>query len=203
MGLEAPVGGRIHAGGGEGTHDAHLVLAGLHIFDNSLEGFEVVDLGNVSDLGILQADVLGHQVLVVDDAVGLDNVGNTHNGVALLQDEVVGLDVLVQLGAGQISAVLLPGSQTLGAVDLEQGGSVFLDDLGSQGLLVGAGSSGHDGDLNAGLSGIGLGQVFPLLSLFGLEVEVVHRAGGLCSGEAQAGQNQRQRQDQRNDLLHG
>src|SRR5699024_5692567 len=108
---------RIHTGGGEGTLDAQLVLAGLDVIGDLLQGLEVGDvLGGVA--GLFQ------QRLVVDDAVGLNDVGNGGNAVAVLQCEGVAGQVGVQFGAGQVVAVILPVGQTDGAVDLEQGGSV-------------------------------------------------------------------------------
>ena len=81
MGLEAPVGGAIHAGGGEGG-EAQLILPGGDVLGHLLqvgEGLDVV--GGVACL--LQ------QGLVVDQAVGFDDVGNAGHGAAVHQGEVV------------------------------------------------------------------------------------------------------------------
>ena len=68
VGLEAPVGAALHAGGGEGG-EAQLVLAGGDVLGDGLqlvEGLDVVD----GVAGLLE------QGLVDDDAVGLDDVGD-------------------------------------------------------------------------------------------------------------------------------
>ena len=133
----------------------------------SLEGVDVLN----SVTGLSQ------QSLVGDDAVGLDHVSNAVNSVAVLQSEAVVGQVAVDVGAGQIVAVILPVSQTHGAVDLEQSGSLGLAHLSHQSFFVGAGSSGENGDGNTGLGGVGLGQLLPGLILLGLEVQVVDGTG--------------------------
>ena len=185
MGLEAPVRAGIHAGGGEGAQHAQFVLPGLNVVSDGLQGREVVDLGSVLDNGAIQRAVLGQQVLVVDQAVGLDDVGQTQHLTVLLQGEVVALELLVDLGIAQVQAVVAPGLQTHRAVHLKQGRRFGLFDLGAQGVFIGAGGGGHNGHGHTGLLGVHLGQSFPLFSLLGLEVQIVNRAGsgGLGHGE--------------------
>ena len=181
MGLEAPVGGGVHAGGGEGG-EAELVLALGDVLSSLLQ---IVKAGDV--LGLVAS--LGEEVLVVDEAVGLDGVGDALNLVvgALQREGVVG-EFLLEVGVVEVDAVVLPGSEAHGAVDLEQGRGLGLGHLGLEGGLVLTGSGGLDGNLDTGLLGVDLGELLPLSVLLGLEVEVVHLAGSLLgSGGAGAG----------------
>ena len=177
MGLEAPVGRTVHAGGGESTIDAQLSLAGLDVVGDLLQVIEALDV-------VLSVAGGGQQFLVVDDAVGLDDVSDTGNGVAVLQCEGVAGQLAVDIAAGQVKAVVLPVCQTHRAVDLEQGRSLALLHLAHQGGLILAGSGGHDGDRHAGLLGVGSSQILPGLILLGLEVQVVDLAGSCGSGRS-------------------
>ena len=177
MGLEAPVGRTVHAGGGESTIDAQLSLAGLDVVGDLLQVIEALDV-------VLSVAGGGQQFLVVDDAVGLDDVSDTGNGVAVLQCEGVAGQLAVDIAAGQVEAVVLPVCQTHRAVDLEQGRSLALLHLAHQGGLILAGSGGHDSDRHAGLLGVGSSQVLPGLILLGLEVQVVDLAGSCGSGRS-------------------
>ena len=177
MGLEAPVGRTVHAGGGESTIDAQLSLAGLDVVGDLLQVIEALDV-------VLSVAGGGQQFLVVDDAVGLDDVSDTGNGVAVLQCEGVAGQLAVDIAAGQVKAVVLPVCQTHRAVDLEQGRSFALLHLAHQGGLILAGSGGHDGDRHAGLLGVGSSQILPSLILLGLEVQVVDLAGSCGSGRS-------------------
>ena len=172
MGLEAPVGRTVHAGGGESTINAQLSLAGLNVVGDLLQVIEALDV-------VLSVAGGGQQLLVVDDAVGLDDVSDTGNGVAVLQCEGVAGQLTVQLAVGQVEAVVLPVCQTHRAVDLEQGRSFALLHLAHQGGLVLAGSSGDNGHRHAGLLG-----VLSILILLGLEVQVVDLAGSCGSGRS-------------------
>ena len=174
MGLETPVRRAIHAGGGESAIDAQLSLAGLNVIGDLLQIVKALDI-------VLRVTGGGQQFLVVDDAVGLDDVCDAGNGVAVLQGEGVAGQLAVQLAAGQVVAVVLPVGQTHRTVDLEQGGSLALLHLAHQGGLVLAGSSSHDGDGHAGLFGVNLSQILPSLILFGLEVQEVDLAVGTGS----------------------
>ena len=178
MGLETPVGRTVHAGGGESTIDAQLSLAGLDVVCDLLQVVKALDVV----LGVASG---GQQLFVIDDAVGLDDVGDAGDGVAVLQCEGVAGQFAVQLAAGQVVAVILPVGQTDGAVDLEQGGSLALLHLAHQGGLILAGSCGHDGDRYAGLLGVGSSQILPGLILLRLEVQVVDFA--TCTGSGCAG----------------
>ena len=180
MGLETPVRRTIHTSGGKGTVHAQLSLASLDVVSHLLQIVKALDVV----LGIASG---GQQLLVVDDAVGLDNVGDSGNGVAILQCEGIAGQLTVQLAAGQVVAVILPVGQTHRAVDLEQGGSLALLHLAHQGGLVLAGSSGNHGHGHAGLLGVDLSQILPSLILLGLEVQVVDLAVCLCSGAGSSG----------------
>ena len=177
MGLIPPVGRRIHAGGGESALDAQLVLAGLDVVGHGLQAVEAGDV-------VLGVAGSGEQLLVVNDAVRLDDVGDGGDGVAVLQREGIAGQLAVQLGVGQVQAVVLPVGQAHRAVDLEQGGGLALFHLAHQGGLVLVGGGGHDGDGHAGLGGVLGGQVLPGFVLLGLEVQVVDLAGSGGRGAA-------------------
>ena len=177
MGLEAPVGRTVHAGGGESTLDAQLSLAGLNVVGDLLQVIEALDVV----LGVAGG---GQQLLIVNDAVGLDDVSDAGNGVAVLQCKGVAGQLTVQLAVGEVQAVIFPVCQTHRAVDLEQGGSLALLHLAHQGGLVLAGSSGDNGHRHAGLLGVLSGQILPILILLGLEVQVVDLAGSCGSGRS-------------------
>ena len=174
MGLEAPVGGAIHAGGGEGG-EAQLVLAGGDVLGHLLQVVKALDvIGGVA--GLLQ------QSLVVDDAVGLDNIADARHLVPVHQGELLAGELAGNVRAGQVIAVVLPSGQAHGAVDLEQGGSIGLGHLGLQSGLIAARSGGKDGDLHAGLLGVQVGQFLPLSILLRLKIQVVHfSAGGIVA----------------------
>ncbi len=133
------------------------------------------------------------QLFVVDDAVSLDDVCDTGNGVAVFQGKGVTGQLAVELAVGQVQAVIFPVCQTHRAVDLEQGRSLALLHLAHQGSLILAGSGGHDGDRHAGLLGVLSGQILPILILLGLEVQVVDLTGsaGSSSGAGSAGRSGR------------
>ena len=69
MGLEAPVRRTVHAGRSESTVHAQLSLACLNIVSDLLQ------IGKALDV-VLRVAGGGQQFLVVDDAVGLDDVGD-------------------------------------------------------------------------------------------------------------------------------
>ena len=72
MGLEAPVGRTVHAGGGESTINAQLSLAGLNVVGDLLQVIEALDV-------VLSVAGGGQQLLIVNDAVGLDDVSDAGN----------------------------------------------------------------------------------------------------------------------------
>ena len=78
MGLETPVRGAVHACGGKGAVHAQLCLAGLDIVGDLLQVIKALDIV----LGIASSS---QQFLIVDDAVGLDDVGDAVDRIALLQ----------------------------------------------------------------------------------------------------------------------
>ena len=77
MGLEAPVGGAVHTGRAEGC-EAELVLAGGDILSDLLEIVKGLDVIN-------RVACLLKQGLVGDEAVGLDNVCDAEDLIAVLQ----------------------------------------------------------------------------------------------------------------------
>ena len=180
MGLEAPVRRTVHAGRGESTVHAQLSLACLNIVSDLLQISKALDV-------VLRVAGSAQQFLVIDDAVGLDDICDAGNSVAILQCEGVAGQLTIDLTAGQIVAVILPVCQTHRAVHLEQGGSFALFHLAHQGGLVLAGSSGNDSHRHAGLLGVLGGQILPSLILLGLEVQVVDLAVCLCSGAGSSG----------------
>ena len=180
MGLEAPVRRTVHASGGESTVHAQLSLTSLNVISDLLQVGKALDV-------LLLVTGSGQQFLVVDDAVGLNDVCNAGNSIAVLQCKGIAGQLAVQLAAGQVVAVILPVCQTNRAVHLEQGGSLALLHLAHQGGLVLAGSSGDNGHRHAGLLGVLSGQILPILILLGLEVQVVDLAVCLCSGAGSSG----------------
>ena len=188
MGLEAPVGAGVEAGGGERALDAELVLAGLHVVGHGLQGVEVVDFVHGRGLGAIQREVLVEDVLVVDQAVGFHHVRHADHLVAILQGHILVGELLVHIRVGHIGGVLLPVLVADRAVDLEQGRGFGFGDFGLQGLLVGTGGRGLHLDLNALFLGVFLGQSGPLISRFRLEIQVVDLAlGVIAGGRASAG----------------
>ena len=170
MGLKAPVRGTVHAGGGEGG-EAQLAATGGNVLGHLLQGGEVLDV-RLGIAGLLE------QFLVVDDAVGLNNIGDTRHFAAVHQGEVLAAQLPGDLGTGEVVAVVLPVRQANRTVYLEEGGGLGLGDFAHQGGLVLAGGGGLDLHLNAGLLGVLLGQGLPGGVGFRLEVQVVDTAAG-------------------------
>ena len=100
MGLEAPVRRTVHASGGESTVHAQLGLACLDIIGHLLQIVKALDIV----LGVTSGT---QQLLVVDDAVGLNDVCNAGDSVAVLQAKESRGQFAVQLAAGQVVAVIL------------------------------------------------------------------------------------------------
>ena len=182
MGLETPVRAGVKAGGGECTLDTELVLAGLHVVGNCLQGIEIIDFVHGSGLGSVEGEVLVEDVLVVDQAVGFHHVRHTDNLVAILESHILVGELLVHIRFGHVGGVLLPVLVTDRAVHLEQGRGLGLGNLRLQGLLIGAGCRGLDLDLNALLLGVFLGQGGPLISRLRLKVQVIDLALGVVAG---------------------
>ena len=182
MGLETPVGAGVEAGGGECALDSELVLLGLDVVGDGLQGIEIVDILDVLDLGAIGGDVLGQQILVVNQAIGFHGVWNADDLAPILEGDVLVDELLVRLGVRHVISVGLPVLIADRTVDLEQGRGFGLGDLGLQSLLVGAGSSGLDLDLDTGFLGVILGQLLPFVAGFRLEVQVVDLALAVGAG---------------------
>ena len=192
VGLPAPVLAGLEGGGGEDALDAELVLLGGHVLDDLLELLEAADLIHRLGLRAVEGEILLHDRVVVDDAVALDHVGDADDLVAVGDGQALVGQVLVELGAREVGAVVLPVGVALGAVDLEEDGGVRLGDLGFEGLLVGARRGGHDVQLDARLRLVGRGDLVIDRGDLGLEVEVVElaargRLGGLVARGRAAG----------------
>ena len=196
MAGEAPGGGAVQAGGGEGVK-AQLRSAGVDILGNSLQAGEILDFLQLV-AGLFQ------QRLVDDDAESLVAVTSGQQlAVFAVEVEVGGGHFVGEISAAQIQHIIAPGLETFQVAALEQGGgSAALVHFSGQGLGVGAGGGGHDGHLHAGLFGIGLGLLLPGGVGFMLEVEVVHLAalGGGNGGDHRHCQAQSQKQ--REELFH-
>ena len=176
MGLETPVGAGIETGGGERALDTKLVLLSLDVISHGLQGIEIVDILDVLDLGSIGGDVLGQQILVVNQAIGLHSVWNANDLAPILEGDVLVDELLVRLSVRHVISVGRPVLVADRAVDLEQGRSLGLGDLGLQSLFVCTGSSGLDLDLDTGFLGVILGQLLPFVAGFRLEVKEVHLA---------------------------
>ncbi len=178
MGLETPVGAAVHARRGKRALYAHVLLVRLDLLGNSLESGKVVQSVDALDGGPIRGKVGIEQRLVVDDAVGLHDVGNTDDRAVIEQRKIIAGQMRIHFAVLHVVAIILPVAVAHGAVDLEKSGSFGLGDLALKGGLVGAGGGGHDGDGHAGLLGVELGKTLPLLILLGLEVEIINGAGG-------------------------
>ena len=171
MAGETPRGGAVQTGGGEGI-EAQLSGAGVDVIGNGLQGLEVGDLVQ-RVTGLLQ------QSLVDDDAKGLVAVTDGNGlAVGILQIKVMGGHLVVHVGAFQVVAELTVAVDSTQIAHLEHGGSGVLIHLGGQGGVVLAGGGGDNLDGYTGLSGVGGGQSLPSGVGLGLEVQVVHAAGG-------------------------
>src|SRR5699024_8028520 len=114
VGLEAPVGGAVQAGGGEGgkTQPTAAGGEGLGHSLQILKGLDVVH-------GVAR---LLQQGLVDNDAVGLDDVADADHLISVLQCVVLAGQLAVDGAAAEVIAVVPPVVQADRAVDLEQGG---------------------------------------------------------------------------------
>ena len=159
----------LHGSVGESIK-AELIGAGVDIVRNSLEGCKVGDL-------IERVARFFQQSNVRDDAEGLEAVANgDHFAVSRLDGVVLRGQLSIELGAGQVVAVLAPGGDAA-LVALEQGRSRALVHFGNERLFIGAGSRGANLHFNAGQGGVSRGEFLPRFIRFRLEVEVVHAAG--------------------------
>ena len=175
MAGETPAGGAFEAGGGECV-EAELVSTGMDVVSDSLQGFEVGDLVD----GVAS---LLKQSLVDDDAERLVAVADGEGlAVFTLEVESIGGHLIHDGSAVERIAVVAVGIDGALVAALEQGRSGALVKLGCEGGVIGAGSSGDDLDGNAGLLGIGGGELLPSFVSFGLEVQVVDRTGRFGRG---------------------
>ena len=198
MAGEAPGGGRIHVGGGEGV-EAELGSAGVDVLSDSLQALEVDQLVHAV-AGSLD------QVGVDDDAVALEAVADGDQAAVLIIEVVgVGVQLIGDGGVGQVHGELAPLLDAGLVADDEEGGRGGLVHLGGQGLAVGAGSGGDDLDGDTGLLGVHLGKALSGLVQFGLEVQPVDRAfissvGG--TADSSQSEDHDQGQNQCDDLFH-
>ena len=171
MGLESPVRGAVHTCRGK-CRKAKLRGACCDILGYLFqirEGLDIVD----SVACLLQ------QCLIYNQSVGLDYICDAVYGVVFLQRVVIAGQLSVDIGSCQVIAVILPVCQTHRSVYLEQGRSAALAHLTHQSGLIVTGCCRYNGYRNAGLVGISLCQVLPLLILLRFEVQIVYRA--FCS----------------------
>ena len=148
----------------------------MDVVSDSLQGFEVGDLVD-GVAGLLK------QSLVDDDAERLVAVADRQRlAVFTLEVESVGGHLVHDGGAVQRIAVVAVGVDGTLVAALEEGRSGALVQLGGEGGVVGAGSSGDNLDGNAGLLGVGGGELLPGFVSLGLEVQVVDGAGRFGRG---------------------
>ena len=137
----------------------------MDVFRDLLQRREVLDVLNLV-AGLFQ------QSLVDDDAERLVAVADgLQLALCIVEVEGVGVELLGDGAVGQIQCVFVPVVQSGGVADVEDGD---VADVGSQGVVVVAGSSGNDLNFDTGLLGVGrsqLGQGFVELRL---EVQVVN-----------------------------
>ncbi len=171
MAGEAPAGVVAHGRGGESI-EAELGSAGVDVLGDLLEGVEVGDVGE-GVAGLLQ------QILVDDDAVALIAVADgAELAVVVIEVVGVGAQLVGDVGAGQVVAVVAPGADGGLVADDEHRRGFGLVHLGGQGLVVGAGGGGQNGDGHAGLLGVHAGDLLQRGVSLGLEVQPVNAAGG-------------------------
>ena len=65
--------------------NAELVLLGLDVISHGLQGIEIVDILDVLDLGAIGGDVLGQQILVVNQTIGFHSVRNANDLAPILE----------------------------------------------------------------------------------------------------------------------
>ena len=169
---EAPGGGAVHVGGGEGV-EAQLGGAAVDVLHHGLQRLEVLDVL------YLVAGLL-HQVGVDDDAVALVAVADGHQvALVIVQGVLIGGQLLGDGAVLQVHGVVLPVLHRGLVADDEQGGGIGLVHLGVQGLAVGAGGGGDHLHGHAGLVGVHLGHF--LENAVGLRLEVEPVDGALSA----------------------
>ena len=191
---EPPAGGTVHIGGGKGV-EAQLRGAGVDVLHDGLQRFEVGDLVQLV-AGLLE------EVHIDDDAVALIAVADGAELAVLIIDVVgIGVQLVGDLGAGEIQAVVGPGVGAGLVAHDEQGGRVGLVHLSGQGLRIGAGSGGDHVHGDAGLLGVELRDLLKNFIGFGLEVQPVDGAI-LRVGHGDQSEHEAQNESQSKDLLH-
>lgn len=161
---ESPGRGAFQTCGGEGV-EAQLGGAGMDVLCDLLQGSKVLDILNLV-AGLFQ------QSLVDDDAEGLVAVADgLQLALCIVEVEGVGVELLGDGAVGQIKCVFIPVIQGGGVADVEDGD---VADVGGQGVVVVAGSSGDDLNFDAGLFGVGCGQLGQSFIKLRLEVQVVN-----------------------------
>ena len=162
--------------GDVGKLSAQLIGAGVDVIGHGLQGGEVGDL-------VQGVTGLGQQGLVDDDAEGLVAVTNGQQlAVLAVEVEVIGGELVGEVGAGEVIAELAPGLDGASVAALEHGGGLGLIHLNGEGVVVLAGGGGDDLHGDAGLLGVLLGKLLPGGIGLGLEVQVVDRASGFRAG---------------------
>ena len=134
--LETPVGAGIETGRSERALDTKLVLLSLDVISHGLQGVEVVDVVSALDLGTIGSDVLGQQILVVDQAICLHYIRDTSDAIAVLQNHGFILELLIRLSVRHVGSVSLPRLVLSHTAELEQSRGLGLGELGLQRLLV-------------------------------------------------------------------
>ena len=138
------------------------------------DGFEGGKVGNFGErvTGLLK------QGGVDDDAEALIAVTKASHFAGFFEEvEVIGGLLGVDFRAGKVIEEVTPGVESCFVAALEQRRrGCALVHLGGQGLGIGAGGSGDDGDRHAGHFGILRGERLPCGIGFRLEVEIVYLA---------------------------
>ena len=168
MGLESPVGGTIHTSGRE-CCKAQLRRTSGDVFSNCFQAFEV---GNIFD-GIA---CFSQQSFIDDDTVGFDCHCHRFYFITVFQCITIAGQFAVEIGTGQIQAIVAPVKQTDRAVNVEHGWWVGFCHFGHQGFFIGVRSSGYDSNRNTGLISVSFSKSFPLFVSFWFEVQVVNFA---------------------------
>ena len=143
----------------------------MDVLSDGLESLKVRDVAK-------RVAGLFEQVFIDDDAVALIAVADgAELAVGVIEVVGVGVELVGNGGAAQVIAVVAPGVDSgLVAHDEQRRGSGLVH-LGGQGLVVGAGSGGHNGDGHTGLLGVHGGDLLQRSVGLGLEVQPVDTAG--------------------------
>ena len=160
----------------ESPLDAARVLMRLDLGRDLGKRRKTIKRLDIPDGGEIRRKVFVQKRFVINNAVGLENIGNARDLVAVRERKILVRELCIDSAVRQVIAIVLPVLQPDRAVDLEQRRRIVLDDLRGQRVLIGAGRRRHHRHRNARFLRITLSERFPRRLLFGLEIEIVDTA---------------------------